>query len=283
MRRRFQQNQEDCTITVLALLPTATENITRALPVESISQELQQNKAERLKKTTESSETDRSEVSSGPPSVADEDGRSQASLQSGSYVHASQMGASAFGSSSKRRAQLWNELKINCNYENCAFVFEMRTNLYDIAITRSLTLLYTICLLTLFTRIQLNLLGRRNYLSSIVSASYPPQDKSIRLENQDDDNAEQPYGNDFETNRKFLTFSWWLLHRGWKDIMEEVQSAIVHVFGPINLKEKIQFDQLSSLILNVRKRVEGETPEQRKYSLSFFLSLTTRISILIAS
>lgn len=116
LRRRFQQNQEDCTITVLALLPTATDNITGALPVESITQELQQNKAERLKKTTESSETDRSEVSSGPPSVADEGGRSQASLQSGSYVHASQMGASAFGSSSKSRAQLWNELKINCNY-----------------------------------------------------------------------------------------------------------------------------------------------------------------------
>ena len=167
--------------------------------------------------------------------------------------------------------------------EICAFVFGRGTNLYDVAITRSLTLLYTLCLLTLFTRIQLNLLGRRNYLSSIVSASYPPEDKSIRLENQDDDNAEQPYGNDFETNRKFLTFSWWLLHRGWKEIMEEVQSAIVHVFGPVHLKEKIQFDQLSSLILNVRQRVEGETPEQRKYSLSFFLSPITRISILIAS
>lgn len=148
--------------------------------------------------------------------------------------------------------------------KTCSFVFGMRTNFYYLAITRSFTLLYTLCLLTLLTRIQLNLLGRRNYLSSIVSTSYPPEDKTIRLENRDDGNVEQPYGNDFETNRKFLTFSWWLLHRGWRDMMEEVQSAVVHVFGPVNPTEEIQFEQLSSLILNVRRRVEGETPEKRK-------------------
>lgn len=146
----------------------------------------------------------------------------------------------------------------------CPFVFGRRTDFYDVAITRSFSLLYTLCLLTLLTRIQLNLLGRRNYLSSIVSASYPPKDKTIRLENRDDDNGEQPYGNDFETNRKFLTFSWWLLHRGWRDLMEEVQSAVVQVFGPVKTTEEIQFEQLSSLIINVRRRVEGETPEQRK-------------------
>lgn len=46
--------------------------------------------------------------------------------------------------------------------------------------------------------------------------------------------------------------------------MEEVQSAIGHVFGPVKTTEEIQFEQLSSLIINVRRRVEGETPEQRK-------------------
>ena len=34
------------------------------------------------------------------------------------------------------------------------------------------------------------------------------------MENRDDDNYDNMYGNDFETNRKYLTFSWWLLHRG---------------------------------------------------------------------
>ena len=117
LRRRFQQNQEDCTFTVLALLPTATDNIIDALPVETITHDLQQKKAERLGKSAGTP----SELSSGPPSVTDEDGKSLASFQSESYVHASQMAASSAGSgdssrpkSPKTKVQLWNELKISC-------------------------------------------------------------------------------------------------------------------------------------------------------------------------
>lgn len=95
-------------------------------------------------------------------------------------------------------------------------------------------------------------------------ASRSPHDPKISLENHDDDNVEQPYGNDFETNRQFLTFSWWLLHRGCKDIMEKVQSAVKEVFGPLNPREDIYLERLSSLILDVRRRVEGATPEERK-------------------
>ena len=133
------------------------------------------------------------------------------------------------------------------------------------AITRSLTLLYTISLLTLLTRIQLNLLGRRNYLSSVVSlASHPSQDPTISLENRDDDNVDQAYGNDFETNRKFLTFSWWLLHRGWRELKSKVEEAVKEVFGPLNPREDVQLDRLSALILNVRRKIEGSTPEERR-------------------
>ncbi|MCJ1260184.1 peroxin [Lobaria immixta] len=252
LRRRFQQNQEDCTITVLALLPTATENIVEALPVESITHELQQKKSERLR-SADTLDAAPSELSSGPPSVTDDDGKSLASFQSSSYVHTSQMGTSNSGMgdsglriSSKTKGQLWNELKIN-------------------SITRAFTLLYALSLLTLLTRIQLNLLGRRNYLSSVVaSASHPPQDPTISLENRDDDNVEQPYGNDFETNRKFLTFSWWLLHRGWRDIMEKVQAAVKDVFGPLNPREDIPLERLSSLILDIRRKIEGATTKERE-------------------
>ena len=133
------------------------------------------------------------------------------------------------------------------------------------AISRSFTLLYTLSLLTLLTRIQLNLLGRRNYLSSVVSlASHPSQDPTISLENHDDDNVDQAYGNDFETNRKFLTFSWWLLHRGWRDLMLQIEGAVKEVFGLLNPREDIQLDRLSALILDVRRKIEGATPEERR-------------------
>ena len=127
------------------------------------------------------------------------------------------------------------------------------------------TLLYTISLLSLLTRIQLNLLGRRNYLSSVIAlASHPPQDLTISLENRDDDNVERAYGNDFETNRKYLTFSWWLLHRGWRDILRRVEVAVTEIFGPLNPREDISLERMSSLILDVRRKVEGATPEERR-------------------
>ena len=117
LRRRFQQNQEDCTFTVLALLPTAAEDIIEALPVENITHELQQQKAAKLGRSTAPSEISPSEISSVAPTVAGDD-KSAASTTGESFVHTSQMGASALGSeapkSKKSKTQLWNELKISC-------------------------------------------------------------------------------------------------------------------------------------------------------------------------
>ena len=264
LRRRFEQNQEDCTFTVLAILPTATENILDAIPVEQILDELQKHKAERLSRSAGPSEV----ASSAAPSVTDDDGKSLTSFQSESYVHASQIangeGSTASGESGegaadrkpkKSKAQLWNEMKIS-------------------SISRAFTLLYTLSLLTLLTRIQLNLLGRRNYLASVVSLASPPTERStISLENHDDDNFEHAYGNDFETNRRYLSFSWWLLHRGCLNLMHKVQIAVREVFGTLNPREEITLEKLSELTLEVRKKVEGATEEERRlvYPSSVYL------------
>ncbi|KAI8940663.1 hypothetical protein NX059_001933 [Plenodomus lindquistii] len=278
LRRRFEQNQEDCTFTVLAILPTATENILDAIPVEQVLEELQRQKAERLSRSVGPSEI----ASSAPPSVAetpsiadtaDDDGRSS-SLQTDSFIHASQVvadGDSSTGAgpveaaqepseakkSKKSKAQLWNEMKIS-------------------SITRAFTLLYTLSLLTLLTRIQLNLLGRRNYLASVVSLAAPQsttEASRINLENNDDDNFDQAYGNDFETNRRYLSLSWWLLHRGCIDLIAKVRLAVKDVFGMLNPREEITIERLSELTLEVRKKIEGATEEERRTCkwLSFLL------------
>ncbi|CRG88603.1 Peroxisomal biogenesis factor 3 [Talaromyces islandicus] len=243
LRRRFEQNQADCTFTVLALLPTATENIIEALPVEDLTKELQKKRAERLARLS-GSEALGSEPSSTAPSVTDEDGRSLSSFQADSYIHASQVATENQGPA-RTKTELWNEVKIS-------------------SITRSFVLIYTLSLLTLLTRIQLNLLGRRNYLSSVVSLASPSNDAStIRLEDHDDEFS-QAFGNDFETNRRYLTFSWWLLHRGWKDLTAKVRSTVEEVFGALNPREDITLNRLSELVLEVRKHVEGATEEDRR-------------------
>ncbi len=147
----------------------------------------------------------------------------------------------------RSKAQLWQEMKIH-------------------SVTRALTLIYTVSLLTMLTRIQLNLLGRRTYLSSVVALASPApiEESTISLENKDDDNYENMYGNDFDTNRKYLTFSWWLLHRGSKEIMERVMAVVKDVFGPVNIREDISLERLSELIMQVRKRIEGATEEERR-------------------
>lgn len=246
LRRRFEQNQEDCTYTVLALLPTIRDEVIGAYPVEELSGELQKQRAERLARSVGGlSEVASTDLPSGPPSAVGD-----GSSMSGSFVHTSQMGESTLGAQlrpNKSKVQLWYDMKIQ-------------------SITRALTLLYTISLLTLLTRIQLNLLGRRTYLSSVVSLASPPtgqQASVISLENNDDDNYDNVYGSDFETNRKYLTFSWWLLHKGCKDIATKVEQAVKEVFGPVNPREDISLERLSALILEVRKKIEGATEVER--------------------
>ncbi|KAL4912500.1 putative MFS transporter [Aspergillus aurantiobrunneus] len=247
LRRRFEQNQTDCAYTVLALLPTAAEDILEALPVEELTKELQKKRAERLARVNAGEGTATgSDMSSVAPSLPEDDRKS---LPSESFLRTSQLGDSTIeGDTSpqpkRNKTQLWNEVKIT-------------------SIARAFTLIYTLSLLTIFTRVQLNLLGRRNYLSSVISLATPPADSStIRLEDHDD--LTQTLGNDFETNRRYLAFSWWLLHRGWKKLMEEVQTAVVEVFGSLNPRDDISFDKLSELTLQVRKKIEGDTEEDRK-------------------
>ena len=109
---------------MLALLPTATDNILAELETERITFELQQQKAAKLARN---GEIHPSELGSGPPSVTDDDGRSMASLQSESGIHASQLGVppqALVGDgpqdggqqgqrAKKSKLQLWNDLKIS--------------------------------------------------------------------------------------------------------------------------------------------------------------------------
>ncbi|CAI4219223.1 unnamed protein product [Parascedosporium putredinis] len=204
-----------------------------------------------------------------PPSIAetsltDEDGKSLVSLQSESGVHASQIalpsptavagstanegapqdGGAQAQKSKKTKRQLWDDLTIS-------------------SVSRAFTLIYTVALLTMLTRVQLNLLGRRSYLSSVVSLATGSAQATISLEDNDEINPDQVYGSDFEMNRKYLTFSWWLLNKGWIGIMHRVEAAVKEAFGHLSPRDNMTFDTFSELTLKVRKIVEGATPEER--------------------
>lgn len=139
----------------------------------------------------------------------------------------------------------------------------MKANMRLQAISRAFTLIYTLGLLTMLTRVQLNLLGRRSYLSSVVSLATGSAQAPISLEDNDEIRPDQVYGSDFDMNRKYLTFSWWLLNKGWADLMRRVETAVREVFGDLSPRDMLSFDAFSELTLKVRKAVEGATPEER--------------------
>lgn len=145
------------------------------------------------------------------------------------------------------------------------------------AITRAFTLIYTLSLLTVFTRVQLNLLGRRSYLSSVISLATPANEDTIRLEDHDDDDLTHTLGDDLETNRRYLAFSWWLLHPGWKKLMERVQEVVTEVFGSLNPREDISLTKLSELTVQFRMEMEGSTEEDRRFVFFFFYLSFQRI------
>lgn len=49
-------------------------------------------------------------------------------------------------------------------------------------------------------------------------------------------------------------------------MMDNVRAAVDEVFGVLNPREDITLNRLSELILEVRKRVEGATDEDRRFA-----------------
>lgn len=104
-----------------ALLPTATQLILEELPVEKLTQELQQKKAARIAKSGAPTGAaipvgSASEASTATgitaPGGKDDDAQSVQSFASESYVMAQREGEEK--PAKKSRVKLWDEIKISC-------------------------------------------------------------------------------------------------------------------------------------------------------------------------
>ncbi|GAA5898819.1 Pex3p [Sporobolomyces salmoneus] len=181
----------------------------------------------------------------------------------------------------KSKIQLWNEIKI-------------------LSFTRLLTSIYVLSLLTLQTHVQLALLGRAHYVKSLIdslpprspspnsSSIFPPVDEKGKgkahdeplMSNGDDleaalyrakelastsEREEDRVNEDVE--RKYLTFSWWLLHEGWKVVRDRVQEKVEEVVGPMALKTPVVYGELSALMGEIRRRIETQ-PDGSRFDFS---------------
>ncbi|KAF9408369.1 peroxin [Podila epigama] len=137
----------------------------------------------------------------------------------------------------RTKLELWNELKV-------------------MSFTRTVTALYSLTFLTLLTQVQLNLLGRFTYVSSVVALS-STTDPAVRVESPTKGSLSSTNGQlDFQTEKKYLTFSYWLLHEGWRRWSEKVREVVEDIVGSISLKKTLTAKEFSDILAEIRKRLE---------------------------
>lgn len=133
----------------------------------------------------------------------------------------------------RSKLDLWNDVKIT-------------------SITRILSLYYCISLLVIFTRIQLNLIGRGSYVASVMSVVNDDGEAKITLSDESLDGTSITS----QLNREYMTFVWYILNRGWAGVVERVKSAVEEVFGRLEVREEISLSQIRLLTSRVRSIVE---------------------------
>ncbi|KAI9105639.1 Peroxin-3 [Phlyctochytrium arcticum] len=216
VKRRFEQNLQDCTFAVGSLLPTLGENLFDALNVELLTAQLQQSRQAKTEEEGTKEDSGQSATSSGPPK--------------------------------KTKLELWDELKI-------------------LGFTRTISSVYLITLLITFTHLQLNLLGRFFYLDSVIAFKQVDHEQEIRGQIGGGP-TESRNGVSYETERKYLTFSWYVLNVGWKACVERVRKATEEVLGDVSLKEQTSYGSLIETVSKIRAIVEDESqPSMTSYLL----------------
>ncbi|KAK9480357.1 Peroxin-3 [Lipomyces japonicus] len=210
--RRFEQNQQDASFTAAALLSSLADPIFQELPVEQITHDLQS------KRTNSTRPVELTQLL-----VSDD-----VSVASNSTLSVIDHSAADTETTRLTKKELWNLLKVA-------------------SVARVITLIYCTALLVFFTRLQLNLLGRRSYVEAVQSLG----DEGNNLEAFQDHDAVST-----EVNRQFLTFSWWLLNKGWRNILHSVESSTKIVLERVTPRTELSLEDFNSLIHDIRKRID---------------------------
>ncbi|TNY20149.1 microbody peroxisome biogenesis protein peroxin 3 [Rhodotorula diobovata] len=242
--------------------------------------------------STPSVETNGAKVGSAPAAVAEGQANVEANGAANGEANGGADGASAEPAvktpmapqePEKSKAELWNEIKL-------------------LSFTRLITSLYVLVLLSLQTHVQLALLGRASYVDSLLSslpprtpppapsAALPAADSTVpaplgadekadhdleralyeakRLPPTTEERREEKERERKDLERKYLTFSWWLLHEGWKVVRERVEEAVEAVVGPMSLKAPLVYGELGALFGEIRRRIELDATTGKAFDFS---------------
>ncbi|RKP16928.1 hypothetical protein ROZALSC1DRAFT_31216 [Rozella allomycis CSF55] len=117
-----------------------------------------------------------------------------------------------------RKLELWNQLKV-------------------VGFARTITAVYVVNILHVFEHIQLSILARMNYVHQVV-------------------NEREKIATDLETERFYLTFSWYIINVVSLKLYTRIQSEVEKNLDGISLKTMLPFIKICELIQNVRDAIE---------------------------
>ena len=224
IKKRFSQTQKDCYMTFLSFLPVLTEPIYKELDVEQVTKEL---KLIRSRKVIPLSSEGKSELIS-------DDLLSNTTQGTEGDLKFKNLDPST----GKSKVELWNELK-------------------NISLTRFLTLIYSETLLIILLHLQLNIISRKSYLKTAIKLA--SQSQGIELIDLDR-NPGGMANNEVEEKdlpeQAFLSFTWWLLNRGWVKLNEIVSESVDSIFNEIDLRQELTVDEFANLIFEVQKSID---------------------------
>lgn len=147
---------------------------------------------------------------------------------------------------SKTKAELWDELKVN-------------------SLVKLVTILYTVSSLFMLTRLQLNMLARREYLETAINmdkgkksdeksshgilayiGSWWSQGSPEESPTNDNNPISMKSDKTTYTNEQaFLSLSWWLLNEGYKKYSEMARKYVLQEFASINPTDKLSVLEFS--------------------------------------
>ncbi|KAA1069895.1 peroxin [Puccinia graminis f. sp. tritici] len=254
LRRRFEQNQDDCSFTVLALIPTLGKQVIQAMNVERLVEVLSQTKSRsttQIGRSPSNQEKEPSIKSTPPPepeSIPNGDHSSEPhpSLENSITTSSSseiinpldptptERAPSAEPPASKPTTAPFPQDLAELLVRPDGTVLQKRSEIWRemmvVSFTRLFTCLYGVSLLTLQTHVQLGLLGRDAYLSSILS-----------VEKRDE--SEEELRDD---------------EQGWLVLARRTRIAVVDALASRNLKDFVAASDLLEIFDLVRKKVELE-------------------------
>ncbi|CAJ0757370.1 9802_t:CDS:2 [Entrophospora sp. SA101] len=289
MRRRFQQRQIDCIDTVFAHLPSINESLLTEFDVESIISNLQ--RAKNSSSTSSSGSTAISTPTMSPGSsivlIDRNDGSSSESSMNGGeedsnrFLSAPNMnghennlekeehsdsndGNSGFGDheyhdsssnpnfSSSEEPVTTNVINVQPSSSQLIFdrktKIELWTEVKNKSFIRTIAAIYLETLFMLIIHINLNLLGRYNYICSVVSLAERDTEQLNRFSSE---SILSPI-----IIKKYLTFSWWFLNIGYREIVERVKSSVESVLSNISLKDELSYKDFVWIVTEIRSHVE---------------------------